>query len=65
MKPEEVRQLLGGYASGTLSDAERKLLFEAAMEDQVLFDAMADEQALKDLLDDPESRGYLQAVLDE
>ena len=65
MKPEEVRQLLGGYASGTLSEAERKLLFEAALEDQVLFDAMADEQALKDLLDDPESRGYLQAVLDE
>ena len=65
MKPEEIRQLLGGYASGTLSEAERKLLFEAALEDQVLFDAMADEQALKDLLDDPESRGYLQAVLDE
>ena len=65
MKPEEVRQLLGGYASGTLSEAERKLLFAAALDDQELFDAMADEQALKDLLDDPESRGYLQAVLDE
>ena len=65
MKPEEIRNLLGGYASGTLSDAEKKLLFEAALEDQVLFDAMADEQALKDLLDDPESRGYLRAVLDE
>lgn len=65
MKPDEIRQLLGGYASGTLSDSEKKLLFDAALEDQVLFDAMADEQALKDLLDDPESRGYLQAVLDE
>ena len=65
MKPEEIRQLLGGYASGTLSEAEKKLLFEAALEDQVLFDAMADEQALKDLLDASESRGYLQAVLDE
>ena len=65
MKPEEIRQLLGGYASGTLSEAERKFLFEAAMEDQVLFDALADEQSLKDLLEDPESRGYLQAVLDE
>jgi hypothetical protein len=65
MTPEETRHLLGGYASGTLSDSEKKLLFEAALEDQVLFDAMADEQALKDLLDDPESRGYLQAVLDE
>lgn len=65
MKPEEIRQLLGGYASGTLSKAEQKLLFEAALEDQVLFDALADEQAFKDLLDDPESRGYLRAVLEE
>ncbi len=65
MKPEEIRQLLGGYASGTLSDAEQRLLFGAAMDDQVLFDALADEQALKDLLDDPESRGYLQEVLEE
>ncbi|HEY3738711.1 MAG TPA: hypothetical protein VGL53_02645 [Bryobacteraceae bacterium] len=65
MTADEIRQLLGGYASGTLSEPEKKLLFEAALEDQVLFDAMADEQALKDLLDDPESRGYLQAVLDE
>ena len=65
MRPEEIRHLLGGYASGTLSEAEKKVLFEAAMDDQVLFDAMADEQSLKDLLDDPESRGYLQAVLDE
>lgn len=65
MRPEEVRHLLGGYASGTLSEAEKKALFEAAMHDQVLFDAMADEQSLKDLLDDPESRGYLKAALDE
>lgn len=65
MKPDEIRQLLGGYASGTLSETEKQILFEAALEDQVLFDAIADEQALKDLLDDPETRGYLQAVLDE
>src|SRR5260221_103073 len=65
MKPEEIRQLLGGYASGTLSEAEQKLLFDAAMEDQVLFDALADEEALKVLLADPESPGFLQAVFDE
>jgi hypothetical protein len=65
MKPEEVQHLLGGYAAGTLTPEEQKLLFSAAMEDQELFNALADEQTLKELLDDPESRGYLRAALEE
>lgn len=60
----DIRQLLGGYATGTLTAAERARLFAAALEDQALFDALAEEQPVKDLLDDPESRGYLLAELD-
>ncbi|HLJ51499.1 MAG TPA: hypothetical protein VKU01_36085 [Bryobacteraceae bacterium] len=56
MNREEVRQLIGGYATNSLTDDERRLLFEAALEDQELFDALQDEQALKQLLDDPFSR---------
>lgn len=65
MNREDIRNLLGGYAAGTLTPAEQKLLFDAALEDQELFDALADEQALKEILDDPESRGYLRAALAE
>ena len=61
----EIRHLLGGYATGTLTDDERARLFAAALDDQALFDALAEEQPLKDLLDDPESRGYLLAELDQ
>lgn len=61
----EIRHLLGGYATGTLTEAERAKLFAAALEDQTLFDALAEEQSLKELLDDPEARGYLLAELDQ
>jgi hypothetical protein len=52
----EIERLLGGYATNTLSPEERKLLYEAALEDQHLFNALEDEQALRDLLTDVESR---------
>lgn len=63
MTHDDVRKLLGGYPTGTLTDAERKALFEAAMEDQSLFDAIADDGVLKELLDDPQVRTYLLAAL--
>lgn len=63
MKPE-LRHLLNGYATGTLTEEERKRLFAAAFEDQAVFEALAEEQSLKDLLDDPEARGYLLAELE-
>jgi hypothetical protein len=56
---DDIRKLLGGYATGTLTDAERQALFDAALHDQHLFDTIADEQALKDLLDDPAARAQL------
>jgi len=49
-------QLLGGYATNTLTEEEKRQLFEAVLHDQTLFDALADEEGLKKLLDDPEVR---------
>ena len=63
MTRDEIRNLIGGYATGTLAEAERKLLFEAALEDQELFDELVREQALKDLLDQPGARQRLLRVL--
>jgi len=52
-------KLLGGYATGTLTEAERKALFDAARHDRRLFDALAGEQALKEVLKDPVRRRRL------
>ena len=56
---DDVRRLLGGYATGTLSDEEKQVLFDAALHDDALFAALADEHALKDLLDDSGVRAQL------
>jgi hypothetical protein len=60
----DYEKLLGGYATGTLTDAERQVLFEAALQDQRLFNALADDEALKALLDDPVSRQRLIQALE-
>jgi hypothetical protein len=65
MSPQEIEKLLGGYATDTLTEEERRALFEAALGNQALFDALADDQALKELLDDPPSRTQLLAALRE
>ncbi len=64
MNREDIRKLLGGYATGTLTPEEQQALFEAALDDQDLFDALAREQPLRDLLRDPASRARLLAALD-
>src|SRR5260370_26639232 len=56
MNKEDIQRLMGGYATGSLTDEERLKLFEAALDDQELFDALQQEQPLKDLFDDPFSR---------
>ena len=63
MTSEQARKLLGGYATNSLTEAERKALFEAALDDQELFDALQQEQALKELLADPISRNQIQQAL--
>jgi len=64
MNPRDIEKLLGGYAAGTLTDAEQQALCEAALHDQALFDALVREQPLRDLLRDPASRERLLAALD-
>jgi hypothetical protein len=63
MKREELERLLGGYAFGTLTSAERSELLRASLTDQSLFDALADEESLRDLLSDPATRRELLAAL--
>jgi len=36
MTQEEIHKLLGGYATNTLTEAERNALFAAALDDQEL-----------------------------
>src|SRR5215469_8850664 len=59
MKDEDIQNLLGGFATDTLTDREREMLFTAALKNQGLFNALADEQALRELLSDPASRRQL------
>ncbi len=59
-----MHELIGGYATGTLSEAERRLLFEAALEDQDIFDELAREQAFKEMLETPGVRDRLAASLE-
>jgi hypothetical protein len=65
MTNEEIRKLLGGYATNSLTETERQALFEAALEDQELFDALHQEQVLKDLLADPVSRAEIRQALEK
>lgn len=64
MSPEEIKKLIGGYATGTLTPEEQQALFAAALDDQELFDALAREQSLRDLLRDPAARAELLSALD-
>lgn len=63
MTQDEIRKLLGGYATDALTPDERRDLFQAALEDQELFNALANEDALKELLDDPVTRAQLRAAM--
>lgn len=65
MSADEARQLLGGYATGNLSPAEREALFLAALEHQEVFDELVREQEWKELLDDPTMRLDLIEALTE
>jgi len=64
MNRDEIRKLLGGYATGTLTAAEQKLLFEAALDDQELFEELEREQALKEMLEQPGARSRLISALE-
>lgn len=63
MTQDEICKLLGGYAADTLTADERRMLFEAALEDQELFNALQNEDALRELLEDPVSRAQIHTAL--
>jgi len=63
MSRDEIEKLLSGYATDTLTDAEKRALFAAALEDQELFSALAKEEPLRELLQDPAARQRLLEVL--
>lgn len=65
MNREDVRKLLGGYATGTLSQAEREALFAAALDDQELFDALMKEEALREVFEEPGTKAQLLAALEK
>jgi hypothetical protein len=65
MNYDEIRKLLGGYTTGTLTAEENQRLMAAAMEDQRIFNALADEEALRELLADPAFRQKLLVELRE
>lgn len=64
MNRDQIRALIGGYATGSLTEAEKTALFEAALDDQELFDELAREQALKEVIDQPGVRQRLIASLE-
>ncbi|HTB11000.1 MAG TPA: hypothetical protein VK752_05495 [Bryobacteraceae bacterium] len=53
---DDIMDLLGRYATGSLTEQERQRLFDAALSDQDLFEELAREQELKMLLDEPGAR---------
>jgi hypothetical protein len=65
LDPRDAEKLIGGYATGTLSEAERNALFAEALNNQTLFDALANEEALRELLADPVARRQLLATLEK
>lgn len=63
--PEDAGKLVGAWTAGTLSDAERKALHHAALDNQALFDQLADEEGLRELFADPATRAELAGLLDD
>jgi hypothetical protein len=59
------RRLLGGYATDTLTEAERRELLLAALDDQELFDAVLQEDGLRELLEAPGAREQVLSTLEQ
>src|SRR5580700_1127561 len=64
MTQDESRKLLGGYAANTLTEDERQVLFEAALDDQELFNALQNEDVLRELIEDPAARAAMRRGLE-
>jgi len=61
---DDIRDLLGRYALGSLTAEEHKRLFDAALDDQELFDELAREDEMKELFAGPGVRDRLIRALE-
>ena len=61
---DDLRDLIGRYSTGSLSPAEEKRLFDAALDDQDLFNELLGEHDVKQLLAEPGARDRLIQALD-
>ena len=64
MMPDDIRDLLGRYSTGSLTADEQKRLFDAALDDQELFDELAREDEIKQMLAEPGVRDRLIRALE-
>ena len=64
MPSDDILDLLGRYATGSLNGSERQRLFDAALSDQELFEELAREQELKMLLEEPGARDRMIRALE-
>jgi len=64
MMTDDIRDLLGRYATGSLTAEERKRLFDAALDDQELFEELAREDEMKELFAGPGVRDRLIRALE-
>jgi hypothetical protein len=60
----EFQALLSAYAAGTLTDAERKRLFEKALDNQELFDQLMEEETMRAALESPFVKRALQNAIE-
>ncbi len=65
MEREQLDRLLAEYATGGLSEAEKRKLFAAALHDQDLFDQLMEEDSLREAIDMPGARNRLIDSLQE
>ena len=61
---DDILDLLGRYATGSLTAEERQRLLDAALNDQELFEELAREQELKMLLEQPGARDRMIRALE-
>lgn len=61
---DDIRDLVGRYATGSLTEEERKRLFDAALDDQELFEELAREDEMKELFAGPGVRDRLIRALE-
>lgn len=59
MERELLNRLLAEYATGGLSEADKKKLFAAALADQDLFDQLVEEDSLREAIELPGARNRL------